>query len=1430
MANYGFKHHLRTVRVLHLEDSDLDAELVKDRLERSGLNIAFERATDRGSFVARLQQQRYDLILSDFQVPTFDGLNALELAREHQPQTPFIFVSGAMGEDLAVETLKQGAVDYVLKDRLVRLPQAVERALRENLERNERKRAEKTVEEALTLLEGIAEGTEELIVAIDHDYRFTVVNRAYAREFQRVFGTRAEVGESLLDALAHLPEEQAHAKSLWGRALGGERLAVTADFGDPTRERRTFDLRFYPIRDAAGRVVGAGEIASDVTERAREERRQRFYTELAVATQPLTDPEAVTATTARLLAEHLEVDRCAYADVEDESVFVVLGDYTRGVPSIVGRWRLNAFGSQLRDKLLAGEPFVVEDIESDPAFREEDRGKYRQGVVRAMICVPLFKEGRLHSAMAVQQNRPRRWTAAEIELVQNVVGNCWETLERARAVRQLRASEERFRTLVITTSPIIWTANADGEMVGDNPSWAAFTGQTPAEYTGWGWLDALHPHDREPTATIWRQAVEKQQRYETEYQLRRHDGEYRRIIARGAPVFADDGSLREWIGNCSDVTDRLRAEEGLARVTTESEQRRRLYETILSNTPDLAYVFSLDHRISYANEVLLQMWGRTWEEAIGKTLLEIGYEPWHAEMHSREIEQVVATKQPIRGEVPFTGTFGRRFYDYIFVPVIGADGEVEAVAGTTRDVTERKQQEEELAERERRYRMVADAAKDAIWDWDLVNNEVDWNEGVRTNFGYPMEEVESDPSWWSDRIHPEDAERITHAIHRHIREGGPDQRSANERSTGRHADTWHGEYRFRRADGTYAYVFDRGRVVRDAEGRATRMVGSMLDLTERRQAEQNLARLLAEAKRHAAVLNRVASASRSMNAVLSAESIARIVTDEACSILDAQGGVTTFVGAEDCHQRIAAFPSGRANYEGPSSAADSNLATARLGHPSGACSDGDADAEESDSGEAGSCTSGAGQSGAGQSGAAEFDEELALKVCEEERPIRVPAAAGSGGWARLAVPLVGHSGRILGVSQLMGSRTGDFTAEDESVLVQLAAIAAAGIENSRLYEQVREQDRRKDEFLATLAHELRNPLAPIRTGLAVLAMTPAGEPQPTEILEVMERQVGHMVRLIDDLLDVSRITRGTVQLKQERIAVQEVFEAAIEVSRSTIEHAEHRLTVSAPDQPLMIDADPTRMAQVVSNLLNNAAKYTPSGGQITLSAESEGKEVVIRVQDNGEGISAEMLSRVFEMFTQVGQTLGRAQGGLGIGLALVSRLVEMHGGTVSAESPGLGKGSTFVVRLPLAASEPAGEGDGHLCTDPVMAAAITRRILVVDDNTDGARVLSMLLENAGHTTATAYTGPAALEAADQFRPEVVFLDIGLPGMNGYEVAQRLRGSSAADGLILVALTGWGTDNDRQRAKEAGFDHHLTKPVDAAHLESLLAQLSNGGIG
>ena len=374
------------------------------------------------------------------------------------------------------------------------------------------------------------------------------------------------------------------------------------------------------------------------------------------------------------------------------------------------------------------------------------------------------------------------------------------------------------------------------------------------------------------------------------------------------------------------------------------------------------------------------------------------------------------------------------------------------------------------------------------------------------------------------------------------------------------------------------------------------------------------------------------------------------------------------------------------------------------------------------------------------------------------------------------------------------------------------------IERLKNEQALRSADRRKDEFLATLGHELRNPLAPISNSLEIMKLSGAfDDPRTQQAGEVMERQIHHLNRLVDDLLEVSRITRGVIEVRKEALDLASIVKAAVETSRPVLDNLRHELSVELEPEAMFVGGDPVRLTQVFANLLNNAAKYTNHGGRISIATKRERGEAVISVKDNGIGIAPNALSQVFDMFMQVDRSTRRSQGGLGIGLTLVRSLVGMHGGSVEARSDGPGLGSEFIVRLPLLSDQQRASAEQPRRMKPLPS----RRILIVDDSRDGGESLATLLRVLGAEVALAHSGRQALECVDDFKPDVVLLDIGMPGMDGYEVARRIRANPANRHISLIALTGWGQDEDRRRSVAAGFNHHLVKPADIEQLRQLL---------
>jgi signal transduction histidine kinase len=452
--------------------------------------------------------------------------------------------------------------------------------------------------------------------------------------------------------------------------------------------------------------------------------------------------------------------------------------------------------------------------------------------------------------------------------------------------------------------------------------------------------------------------------------------------------------------------------------------------------------------------------------------------------------------------------------------------------------------------------------------------------------------------------------------------------------------------------------------------------------------------------------------------------------------------------------------------------------------------------------------------------AAQYDAPIILLTGEGEREVDL-AAMEAG-----AADFLQKSG-LAAVTLERAIRHAVERHRDRRALHQLNELLESRVEMrtlelERANASLREADRRKDEFLATLAHELRNPLAPIANSLAVLRLMHA-DPKMLELArQTMERQLAHMVRLIDDLLDVSRISRGKIELRKSPIDLASIVLQAVEAIRPNSQQRQLNLEVDLPNEPIYLSADATRLVQVIGNLLNNACKFTDPGGTVRIDVAADAQQAVIRVVDTGIGLAAEQLPRIFEMFAQIHSPLERGESGLGIGLTLARNLVELHGGSIEASSPGLGQGSEFVVRLPTA-DQPAvvRAAPGDVANDVPSLGA--QKILVVDDNRDSAASLSMLLKLASSEVYMAHDGLEALRLAEQIRPDVVVLDIGLPGMNGYEVAKEIRNFAWGKNPYLVALTGWGQKEDRQKAIQAGFDQHLTKPVEHTRLMELLSQ-------
>ncbi len=744
-------------------------------------------------------------------------------------------------------------------------------------------------------------------------------------------------------------------------------------------------------------------------------------------------------------------------------------------------------------------------------------------------------------------------------------------------------------------------------------------------------------------------------------------------------------------------------------------------------------------------------------------------------------------------------------------------------------------------------RLAIEEAGLSTWNVDLRTREAIWSANHFRLFGYPVDPTgRAKFEMWASRLHPEDRQRVLEEIEHAARE---------------HL-FYRSEYRILRADtGGVVWVEPRGRFFYDAHGRAIRQVGVCLDITTRKQAEEQLVRREAQLDLATRLVGAgVFEHDHLDNRVYWSDEFRQIhglppSVEPSFTLLDAQthpddrAALTAAVAAahnpggdgkfsfeyrikrsDGQTRRIA----GRAQTlfigEGAErrpvrtvgaelDMTDRRLAEAKIRDSEArfrTMADGspvmiwamDADGRIEFVNRAVCEFFGATLEqlrGTGWEPLLHPDDVLPYSAAyeaavAERRQFRAQARVrkANGDWRWIeshATPRLEPSGDFLGYVGV---------SPDITVLVEAQ-------------EALREADQRKDDFLATLAHELRNPLAPIRTAAEVLTRPGLSDAQLAWSRQVIHRQVEHMARLLDDLLDVARITRGRVDLKIEPVDLGTVVDTAIEAARPLIIARRHGLTIDLPPELPTLNVDPVRLAQVLSNLLTNAAKYTDPPGHIELTARVDGAALRISVKDDGIGIPPTVGSKIFEMFSQGQNAHGRGESGLGIGLALVKGLVELHGGTVEARSDGPGRGSEFVVTLPCG-HVPA---RAHVPAAQASVPTIARRILIADDNEDAADALAMFLRLAGHEVCTAHGGQAALKLASTFRPEVALLDIGMPDLSGYDVARQLRGSAANKGLRLIALTGWGQEDDKRRARDAGFDHHLTKPVDPRRLDALL---------
>ena len=1128
---------------------------------------------------------------------------------------------------------------------------------------------------------------------------------------------------------------------------------------------RPIDDSGAPIRDDEGRIIGAVLVFRDVTERKRADEQLRRQGEMFRAiSDNTTDLVYVKDRDHRLLFANTATLRAMglpdSADVSDA------------------------------EGTLAHYP-----SESEAVRTTDDR----------IMAAGVGEEGETEFSGV---HGPRAYLTSKTPMrdaggrVVGLVAITRDITDRHRAEQRLHESEARFRLLADALPQIVYVTEADGRVTFVNQQWRDYTGQSDAQQADLTPL--VHPDDLPPLTAAWQHAAASGTSLSAEFRLRRAiDGAYRWFLTRSVPVVDEAGRVLRWHGTSTDIHEQKLAEErtraGEARqmfLVQLADELRRIgdpieVQAVASRLLGLALGV---HRVTYFEVVgdryrvlrdyvngVKSLVGDYPAAAFGEDLFRCYQRGEIALAADVEADPGLSASQrasfraiDIRAHlgVPLVkdGVFVAGLAVHDTHPRVWTHDEIALVQDTaerTWAAVEQARVEAALVASEARFRALFDTMDEGFCVVDVIFDD------AGRAVDYRM--VEMNPAFARHT-------GLQGVLGRTAREFAPTLEEFWFETYGRVASTGESTRFVQQAQSLEARWFDVYAFRLGGDG--SRKVAILFtDVTARTLADQAAGLRSEQVRRLAAVLPRI-------SATTDLRSIMGVVSAEARALIDTHQATATIVNGDDWPHAVIV------------TSLSNKYAAWR-----------------------------------------EFEREptgqgIHSVVGQHNRPMRLtqseleahPAFHGFGAHrgdhpplnGLLAVPLVGRDGRNMGVLQLSDKVDGVFTADDEAVLTQVAQMAAVAIDNARLVDDLQLADRRKDEFLSVLAHELRNPLAPIRSGLHLMKILRDDAPTLARAREVMDRQVTHMVRIIDDLMDVTRISQGKLLVRKTPIALADVLSIAVETSRPLVEQAAHTLTVEVPEIPLVVDADETRLAQVFANLLNNAAKYTPPGGRVGLYVRQEGHDAVVTVADNGVGIPSAMLGQIFDMFTQVDRSLEKSQGGLGIGLNIARRLVEKHGGRISAESDGEGRGSRFVVHLPLVDPLPA-VALPPAQLEPVAAGA-QRRVLVVDDNTDAASSLRLIFEAMGHETRTAHDGRDAVAVAEQFRPDLILMDIGMPIMSGYDACRQIREKPWAGDVVMVACTGWGQEEDRQRSTQAGFDLHMVKPPIPAALEKLAATL------
>lgn len=986
-------------------------------------------------------------------------------------------------------------------------------------------------------------------------------------------------------------------------------------------------------------TIEASRIASSAL---RSEQQLRTLYEFSEATRNQDDPDVVMATATKYLGESLDGDHCFYAELypAPQSIGIKQEWFKYPAQNLPPRDLKHINESQieiLRNGMTLAintpKPITPEkktpdyfEWSSEPESADEIKSSTTKmtGPFPCLVC-PLRKGDETIGLLGVQQQKPRNWTLDEIRLMTQIADKASIHIEKARALQELKENESRYRT-VLTTIPIaIWRTDSKGEMVPDNQSWSNYTGQPWEEFRGLGWLQAIHPDDREGVFETWKTSIDQSLSYSAKYRLRNRFGEYRHVCSRSTPVIDAQGVITEWVGFCDDIHQQSisEARNRFLVQLDDAVQGEVSPQEITQTAARLLAQYLEVNRCAYAeferdentfnltgdyNEGVSSIVGRYRLTDISEDLADsvmagktfVCNDVESGNRSAKELAQYRSLKIASLICVPLhkSGRLIASLGVNQMRPRVWQPEEIELVQHVALrcwESIERARISRELRQNEYRLRLAQQAGRIGSFEWRITEGQLIWTEELCLLYGISLEEFSGTLEDWINRSPPESANRLRQQIEQCLAEGDSELNI---------------EYECTHSDGQTRWLKCQAMILYDSVSCPRKMIGVVIDIDQQKRA--------------------------------------------------------------------------------------------------------------------------------------------------------------------------------------------------------VAALQDA--------------DRRKDEFLATLAHELRNPLAPIHNAIEVLQLGKNSPETCTELQNVIQRQVQQLVRLVDDLLDVSRITRGKIELRRDQIELTTVLKSALETSEFVIAANKHRVNYTPPETPIWLDADQTRLSQVFSNLLNNAAKYSDPHREISLHILLEENHVTVEVTDSGIGIPESMRKLIFEPFTQVDRSINRSQGGLGIGLTLVKRLVELHQGEVAVRPAASGTGSTFSVLLPRIQPQTIRQAAPQRLEPEALPA---RRVLVVDDTSAARYMVSKLLEKLGQTVYTADNAMTGLELAQKFRPDIIISDIGMPHIDGYQFAEMVRSNPDLDHIQLVALTGYGQESDRSLSAKAGFNCHLIKPVSTNMLYQLIMQESTG---